>query len=64
MLCKPLRPRDKRIAPARATFSIGEFCEKTGQTRAVVLRLINDGTLRTVRIGYRRLVLTKMPGRS
>jgi len=64
MLCKPYRPRDKRIAPARATSSIEEFCEKTGQTREAVLRLINDGTLRTVKIGYRRLVLTKMPGRS
>jgi excisionase family DNA binding protein len=64
MLFKPCRPRDKRIAPARSTYSIEEFCEKTGQTRAVVLRLINDGTLRTVRLGYRRLILTKMPGRS
>jgi hypothetical protein len=64
MLCKPLRPRDKRIAPARATYSIEKFCEKTGQTKAKVLRLINDGTLRTVKLGYRRLILTKMPGRS
>ena len=64
MLCKPYRPRDKRIAPARATRSIEEFCEKTGQTKAEVQRLIDNGTLRTVRLGYRRLILTKMPGRS
>ncbi len=64
MLARPRRPRDKRITPARATRSIEEFCEKTGQTKAEVLRLIDDGTLRTVRLGYRRLILTKMPGRS
>ena len=62
MLARPRRPRDKRIAPARARRSIEEFCEKTGQTKAEVLRLIDDGTLRTVRLGYRRLILTKMPG--
>jgi len=64
MLARPYRPRDKRTAPARATYSVEEFCDKTGQSKAVVLRLINDGSLRTVRLGYRRLILTKMPGRS
>jgi hypothetical protein len=64
MLARPRRPRDKHVAPARATTSIEEFCEKTGQTKEKVLRLMNDGSLLTVRIGYRWLILTKMPGRS
>jgi hypothetical protein len=60
MLAKPRRPREKRIVPlTRATDSIAEFCEKTGQTGATVLRLMGDGTLRIVKLGHRRLILRK-----
>ena len=64
MLAKPRRPRDKRPKLARTASSIEEFCNNSGQTQAEVLRFVNDGTLRTVRLGYRRLILTKMPGLS
>jgi hypothetical protein len=58
MLAKPHRPREKRISPLpRTTYSIAEFCARSGQNRATVLRLMNDGKLRSLKIGHRRLIL-------
>lgn len=60
MLPKPRRPREERIEPlTRATYSIAEFCEKTGLSRAIVTRQIDDGILRTVKLGFRLLILAK-----
>lgn len=62
MLPKPRRPREKRIAPLTpVTYSISEFCDVTGLSRAAVLRSMDDGTLRTVKIGNRRLILAQQP---
>jgi excisionase family DNA binding protein len=62
MLPKQRRPREERIVPmARSTYSISEFCEKSGLSRVDVLRLINDGTLRVVKLGHRRLILAQHP---
>jgi excisionase family DNA binding protein len=56
MLPKPRRPREKRIVElTRVTYTIAEFCEMTGIGRATLLRSIEDGSLRTVRVGTRRL---------
>jgi len=52
MLPKPRRPREKRIVPlARAAYTIKEFCDKTGLSEEEVLRSIDDGSLRIVKIG-------------
>ena len=60
MLAKPRRPREQRIVPlARATYSIAEFCDMTGLSKTKVVRLIDDGILRTVKLGHRRLILAK-----
>jgi len=60
MLPKPRRPREKRIAKlTRVTYTIVEFCEMTGIGRATLLRSIEDGSLRTVRVGTRRLILAR-----
>jgi hypothetical protein len=62
MLPKPRRPREKRIIPLkRVTYSISEFCDMTGLSRVAVLRSMDDGTLRTVKIGKRRLILAQQP---
>ena len=62
MLSKPRRPREKRIVPlTRVTYSIAEFCEKTSLTRQAVLRSIDEGSLRIVRIGHRQLILARRP---
>jgi hypothetical protein len=45
----------------RATYSIAEFCEKTGLSRVIVARRIEDGILRTIKLGLRRLILAKKP---
>ena len=40
-LPKPRRPREKRIVPlTRVTYSLAEFCEKTGLSEKAVLRAI------------------------
>jgi excisionase family DNA binding protein len=58
MLPKPRRPREKRIVELpRVTYTIAEFCEITGMGRATLLRSIDDGSLRTVKVGTRRLIL-------
>jgi excisionase family DNA binding protein len=58
MLPKPRRPREKRIVElTRVTYTIAEFCEITGIGRATLLRSIDDGSLLTVRVGTRRLIL-------
>jgi hypothetical protein len=58
MLPKPHRPRETRVvALTRATYSIAEFCDKTGHDRATVLRHMKDGTLRILKIGHRRLII-------
>lgn len=60
MLPKPRRPREKRIAPlTRATYTIREFCDQTGLSEAAVLRSIDDGSLRVMKIGIRRLILAR-----
>ena len=60
MLPKPRRPREKRFVPlTRATYTIREFCDKTGLSEAAVLRSIDDGSLRVVKIGIRRLILAQ-----
>jgi excisionase family DNA binding protein len=60
MLPKTRRPREKRIVPlTRATYSIAEFCEKTGLSRAIVTRQIHAGILRIIKLGSRRLILAK-----
>ena len=62
MLPKPRRPREKRIAPLTpVTYSISGFCDMTGLSRTAVLRSMDDGTLRTVKIGNRRLILDQQP---
>jgi hypothetical protein len=62
MLPKARRPREKRIAPLeRVTYSIAEYCEMSGLSKAMVLSFIDDGTLRIVRLGQRRLILARQP---
>jgi CRP/FNR family transcriptional regulator len=62
MLPKPRRPREKRIVPlSRATYTIKEFCDQTGLSEEDVLRSIDDGSLRVVKIGIRRLILARQP---
>jgi CRP/FNR family transcriptional regulator, anaerobic regulatory protein len=62
MLPKPRRPREKRIVPlARAAYTIREFCDKTGLSEEEVLRSIDDGSLRVMKIGIRRLILARQP---
>jgi excisionase family DNA binding protein len=62
MLPRPRRPREKRIVPLRrVTYSIAEFCDMTGQSRPEVLRAIDDGSLRVVKLGTRRLILALEP---
>jgi len=59
MLPKQSLPREKRPAPlTRATYSIAEYCDMTGQSKAAVLRSMNDGTLPTSNIGNRRFIRT------
>jgi excisionase family DNA binding protein len=58
MLPRPRRPREKRVVAAtRAAYSIPEFCAMTGLSRAAVLRSIDDGSLRAIKVGNRRLIL-------
>jgi hypothetical protein len=59
MLRRPRRPREKRIPLARATYSIAEFCDMTGLSRAAVLLSMDDGSLRNVKVGNRRLILAR-----
>ena len=60
MLPKPRRPREKRIVElTRVTYTIAEFCEMTGIGRATLLRSIDGGSLLTVRVGTRRLILAR-----
>jgi excisionase family DNA binding protein len=62
MLAKPCRPREKRIVElTRVTHTIAEFCETTGLSRAAVLRLIDSGSLRSVKVGTRRLIFAPKP---
>jgi excisionase family DNA binding protein len=57
MLPKPRRPREKRIVElTRVTYTIAEFCEMTGLNRAAVLRGIDKGSLRVVKVGTRRWI--------
>jgi hypothetical protein len=65
MRLRPRRPREKRIPLPRATYSIAEFCDMTGLSRAAVLLSMDDGSLRNVKVGNRRLILARpahMPG--
>ena len=59
MLRRPRRPREKRIPLPRATYSIAEFCDMTGLSRAAVLLSMDDGSLRNVKVGNRRLILAR-----
>ena len=62
MLPKPRRPRERCIYPlTRVTYSVPEYCDITGLSQASVLRLMDDGSLATVKIGIRRLVLIREP---
>lgn len=62
MLPKIRRPREKRIVPlARVTYSIAEFCALNGLSREAVLKSIDDGELRIVKLGQRRLILAPRP---
>jgi hypothetical protein len=60
MLPKPRRPRERCIYPlTRVTYSVPEHCDITGRSREEVLRLMDDGSLLTVKIGIRRLILMR-----
>jgi hypothetical protein len=59
MLPKPRRPRDPGEPLPPVTFSVAKFCAMTGLSRATVKRQIDDGILRTVKLGLRRLILAK-----
>jgi excisionase family DNA binding protein len=62
MLPKPRRPRERCIYPlSRVTYSVPEYCDITGLTREAVLRLMDDGSLPSVKIGIRRLILSRQP---
>lgn len=62
MLPKPRRPREKPIFPLmRVTYSVSEYCDLTSLSKAAVLRLMDDGSLRTITLGTRRLILTRQP---
>jgi excisionase family DNA binding protein len=62
MLARPRRPREKRVVPAtRFSYSIAEFCAITGLSRAAVFRSIEDGSLRAIKVGSRRLILARQP---
>jgi len=62
MPLKPRRPREARIVClARVTYSIEEFCDISGLSRASVGRLIDDGSLRVMKLGHRQLILVPPP---
>ena len=61
MLPKPRRPRDTSVPLPPVTFSVAKFCKLTGLSRTTVKRQMDDGTLRTVKLGLRRLILAKTP---
>jgi excisionase family DNA binding protein len=62
MLPKQRRPRERCIYPlSRVTYTVTEYCDITGLSLVVVLRLMDDGSLPTVRIGLRRLILMREP---
>ena len=56
---KPRRPRVHSEPLSPVTFSVAEYCAMTGLSRATVTRLMDDGILRTVKVGFRRLILAK-----
>jgi hypothetical protein len=61
---KPHRVREKRVRPpTRVTYSIAEYCEMNGLSREAVARSIDDGLLRVVKIGHRRLVIAGQRGK-
>ena len=45
----------------RVTYSIPEYCDITGLSRAAVLRLMDEGSLHTITLGTRRLILMRQP---
>jgi hypothetical protein len=62
MLPKPRRPRERCIYPlTRVTYSISQYCDITGLGLAAVMRMMDDGSLSTVKIGHRRLILMREP---
>ncbi len=62
MLPKPRRPRERCIYPlTRVTYSVRKYCDITGLSPAEVLRAMDDGSLSTVKIGLRRLILMREP---
>jgi excisionase family DNA binding protein len=50
-----LNPANIRLEDKRA-FRVNEYCAVYGLSRATVYKLIREGTLRTVKVGGRRLV--------
>jgi len=62
MLPKARRPRERCIYPlSRVTYSIRKYCDITGLSLSSVLRAMDDGSLSTVKIGLRRLILMREP---
>jgi hypothetical protein len=59
MLPKPRRPRDPSAPLSPVTFSVSKFCAMTGLNRATVKRQMDDGILRTIKLGLRRFILVK-----
>jgi hypothetical protein len=49
------------IPLTRVIYSIAKFCDVTGLSETAVVRAVDGGTLRTVRIGHRRLILAQQP---
>jgi hypothetical protein len=62
MLPKPRRPRERCIYPlTRVTYSVPQYSDITGLGLEAVLRSMDDGSLSTVKIGHRRLILMREP---
>jgi hypothetical protein len=53
MLPKPRRPRDHNEPLSPVTFSVAEYCVISGLNTAAVTRLMDDGILRTAKVGFR-----------
>ena len=59
MAPKPRRPREPQEPLLPVTYSVAQYCVMTGLSRAIVTHQIDDGILRTVKVGLRRLILAK-----
>jgi hypothetical protein len=61
MAPRPRRPRDPKEPLSAVIFTVAKYCDVTGLSEAEVARQMENGTLHTVRLGLRRLILSAKP---